>query len=57
MLITEQIKSESLRIMHLLHLAYQKSTFIDNAEDLDIVILMYNLLEYSDDFSVTSGSL
>ena len=29
-------------------------TVINNAEDLDIVILMYNLLEYSDNYSVTS---
>ena len=33
------------------------NTFIDNAEDLDIVIPMYNLLEYSDNCFVTSGSL
>ena len=33
------------------------STFIDNAKDLDIVIPMYNLLEYSDNCSMTSGSL
>ena len=33
------------------------NTFIDNAEDLDIVMPMYNLLEYSDNYSVTSGSL
>ena len=32
-------------------------TFIDNAEDLDIIIPMYNLLEYSENFSKTSGSL
>ena len=31
--------------------------FIDNAEDLDIVLPMCNLLEYSDNFSMTSGSL
>ena len=29
----------------------------DNAEDLDIVMPMYNLLEYSDNYSMTSGSL
>ena len=35
-------------MLHLDH-AYQKSiTFIDNVEDLDIVMPMYNLLEYSD---------
>ena len=33
------------------------NTFIDNAGDLDIVMLMYNLLEYSDNCSMTSGSL
>ena len=33
------------------------NTFIDNAEDLDIAMPMYNLLEYSDNYSVTSGSL
>ena len=32
------------------------STFIDNAEDLDIVMPMYNLLEYSDNYTMTSGS-
>ena len=30
------------------------NTFIDNAEDLDIVMPMYNLLEYSDNYSITS---
>ena len=30
---------------------------IENAEDLDIVIPMYNLLEYSKNYSKTSGSL
>ena len=33
------------------------NTFIENAEDLDIVRQMYNLLEYSDNYSMTSGSL
>ena len=42
--------------MHHLDHAYQKS-FIDNAEDLDIVMPMYSLLEYSENYSVTSGSL
>ena len=31
-------------------------TFIDNAEDLDIVISIY-MLAYSDNYSMTSGSL
>ena len=33
------------------------NTLIDNAEDLDIVMLMYNLIEYSKNYSITSGSL
>ena len=33
------------------------NTFIDNAEDFDIVIMLYNLLEFSDNYSMTSGSL
>ena len=34
-----------------------KNTFIDNAEDLDIFIPLFNLLEYSDNDSMTSGSM
>ena len=30
---------------------------IDNAEDLDVVMLMYNLLEYSKNYKKTTGSL
>ena len=33
------------------------NVFIDKAEDLDIVMPMHNLLEYSDNYSITSGSL
>ena len=33
------------------------NTFIENAEDLDINIPMYNLLEYSDNCCMTSGTL
>ena len=32
-------------------------TDIDNAQDIDIVMPMYNLIEYSDNYSNTSGSL
>ena len=32
------------------------NTLIDNAEDLDIVMPMYTLLEYSNNYSMTSGS-
>ena len=33
------------------------NTFIGSAEDLDIVMPMYNLLEYSDNYSTKSGRL
>ena len=33
------------------------NTFIDSAEDLDIVMPMYNLLEYSDNYSMALRSL
>ena len=32
------------------------NTFVGNAEDLDMVMPMYNLLENSDNYSMTSGS-
>ena len=31
--------------------------FIDNAQDIDIVMPVYNLIEYSDNYSKPSGSL
>ena len=33
------------------------NTDIDNAQDIDTVMPMYNLIEYSDNYSKTSGSL
>ena len=33
------------------------NTFIEQEEDLDIVMTMYNLLEYSDNYTMKSGSL
>ena len=33
------------------------NTLIDNAEDLDIVMPVYNLIEYSKNYSKTSGSI
>ena len=33
-----------------------RNTFTDNAEDLDIIMLMYNLLQYKDNYSIKSGS-
>ena len=34
-----------------------KQTDIDNVKDIDVVMPMYNLIEYSDNYSKTSGSL
>ena len=34
-----------------------KNTGIDNVQDIDIVMPMYNLIENSDNYSKTSGSL
>ena len=33
------------------------NTQVDNAKDIDIVIPMYNVIEYSDNYSKTSGNL
>ena len=45
-------------MLHLDH-AYKKinNTFVDNTDDLHIVMSMYNLLEYSDNYSMTLRSL
>ena len=34
-----------------------KGTIIEDAEDLDLVMLMYNLLEHSSSYSDTAGTL
>ena len=33
------------------------NTQVDNAKDIDIVMPMYNLIEYSDNYTKTTGSL
>ena len=33
------------------------NTQVDNTKDIDIMMPMYNLIEYSDNYSKTSGSL
>ena len=33
------------------------NTQVDNAKDIDIVMPMYNLIEYSDNYAKTAGSL
>ena len=38
-------------MLHLNHPCHKSNnTFIDNAEDLDIVVPMYSLLKYSDNY-------
>ena len=43
-------------MLHLDH-AYQKSITHLQTEGFDIVMPMYNLLEYTDNYSMTSGGL
>ena len=38
-------------------MAHMNNIFVDIAENLDLAIPMYNLIEYSDNYSDTSGSL
>ena len=33
------------------------NTQVDNAKDIDIVLPMYNLIEYSDNYAKISGTL
>ena len=42
----KEIKQQHLKIMHQLHFKIN-GVQIDNAEDLDVAMSMYNLLEYS----------
>ena len=39
------------------HTSKINNAFIDNAEDCDILKPMYNLIKYTDNYSVTSGNL
>ena len=40
-----------------LHLSEINNTLVDNVKDVDITMPMYNLMEYSNNYSKTSGSL
>ena len=40
-----------------LHLSEINNTLVDNVKDIDIIMPMYNLMEYSNNYSKTSGSL
>ena len=39
-----------------IHNSHIKDEHVDNADNLDIIMSMYNLIEYSDNYSDTSGS-
>ena len=42
---------------HLINVGQINETFVDDADILNITMPMYNLIEYSDNYSDTSGSL
>ena len=53
MMVIKETKNYPLRIMFHLDHAYQKSiTYIDKEEDLGVVMPMYNMLEYSGNYSI-----
>ena len=53
----KEIKNYFSRICSISCTSKINNTFIDNAEGLDIVMSMYNLLEYNGNYLMTSGSL
>ena len=54
-LFTPETGFQHLKTMDYLVIVYQRS--IDNAEDIDIVMPMYNFLQYSKNYRKTIGSL
>ena len=46
-----------IEIINLTEITEVNNTKIDNGKDLGVVILMYNLIEYSDNYSKASASL
>ena len=44
-------------VHHFLHIQQRLMTFVDKANHIYIAMPMYNLIEYSDNYSDTSGSL
>ena len=46
-----------IKIVHHLKIEEQKSMTFDEAAHINITMPMYNLIEYSDNYSDTSGSL
>ena len=58
-MLTEEIKKPTFKnnARFRSSIAKVNKTFIDNAEDLVIVISMYSLLEFSDNYFMTLASL
>ena len=53
-----QIQKQHLKTAHHLESVGKiNETFVDNAEHINIAMPMYNLIEYSNNYSDTSGSL
>ena len=52
-----QVLIQIIQIAYTNCISQIKNTQIDNAKDTDIVMSMYNLIEYSDNYSKTSGSV
>ena len=44
-------------MLHLLSVSVTDGTTTDDSEDIDFVMPLYNLLEYSSNYSNTTGSL
>ena len=57
-MVTKKLKSQPSRIYFIRScISKITNTFFENSEDLDIVVLMYNLLEYNSNCFMASGSL
>ena len=52
-----QVLIQIIQIAYTNCISQISNTQIDNAKDTDIVMSMYNLIEYSDNYSKTSGSV
>ena len=50
-------KELAFKSARLVHVSRINNAFRDHAEDLDIVMLIFNLLEYNGNYSMAPGSL
>ena len=52
----KMINKQYLKIVHISHCIPEKNnTQVDTTKDLDVVLPIYNLIEYSDNYLKTSG--